>query len=168
MPYLHETPKQKDKRFRSEARAKFGLPEKPPTKAQRLANAETRFFYAMSNMGFTANEISDLLKLEKVLHRWHELECGIDQGGIERDEITRKVTFYNSNNGTRNAYPDRETPALKRLALIMAKHPLLGCYVQTDPRGCALYVFKLADLTARQNTIDTCYSSIGLAIGIWP
>lgn len=35
---------------------------------------------------------------------------------------------------------DRERGALKRLAKIMARYPDFESYVQTDPRGCALYI----------------------------
>jgi hypothetical protein len=39
---------------------------------------------------------------------------------------------------------DREAGANKRLAAIMAKYPDLVAYVQTDPRGAALYILEKA------------------------
>ena len=42
--------------------------------------------------------------------------------------------------------PDRETGARKRLDAIMAKHTPLSAYVQTDPRGAALYILRPGDV----------------------
>ncbi len=136
------------------------------TKAQRKAQAIVRFFDNMQRLGIGAADAEALLRLEKRLHRWHELECGVENGGVERDETTGKVSWYNSHTGKRSPYPDRETPALKRLAAIMAKFPDVAAYVQSDPRGCALYVYRKSDLEGR-GEIMTCYSSIGVAVGVW-
>lgn len=42
--------------------------------------------------------------------------------------------------------PDRETGAKKRLAKIMARYPKLRAYIQTDPRGAALYILRPGDV----------------------
>lgn len=48
--------------------------------------------------------------------------------------------FHASSKPTYSIIADDERGALKRLALIMANYPTLTAYVQTDPRGCALYI----------------------------
>lgn len=80
------------------------------------------------------------------LHRWHELECGADNGAIERDEDTGQCYWHNSFTGKRYRCADRETGALRRLAAIMSRYPRLHAYVQTDPRGCALYILRPEDI----------------------
>jgi hypothetical protein len=47
---------------------------------------------------------------------------------------------------TRHPIADRETGARKRLAKIMANYPYLSAYIQTDPRGCAVYILRPGDV----------------------
>lgn len=103
-----------------------------------------------------------LRRISMTLHRWHELECGVEGGGVERDETTGKVTWYNSYTGRRTPYQDRETGAIKRLKAIMARYPGLSAYVQTDPRGAALYILRPGDVPAGGD-VSCCYSR-GIAI----
>jgi hypothetical protein len=103
-----------------------------------------------------------LRRIAMTLHRWHELECGVEGGGIERDEATGKVTWYSSYSGTRIPYRDYETPALKRLAKIIARYPTLKSYVQGDPRGAALYILRPGDVPAGEDA-DSYYSR-GIAV----
>jgi hypothetical protein len=93
-----------------------------------------------------ATDAIALRRISKRLHRWHELECGIESGGVERDEETGKVTWYDSRTGNRYPCRDMETPALKRLHKIMKRYPALRAYVQGDPRGCALYLLRPEDV----------------------
>ena len=98
------------------------------------------------------------------LHRWHELECGIEagRGGIqvvERDDDTGKpfvVTRRNDGHITRYPTPDRETVAMRRLKALCSSLGL-HYYIQGDPRGCAVYVDS-APLTynAYTNGISCC------------
>ena len=44
----------------------------------------------LMSLGFTALEAEKLRKISMTLQRWHEKECGIDGGCIERDEKTDK------------------------------------------------------------------------------
>jgi hypothetical protein len=46
---------------------------------------------------------------------------------------------------TRTRIADREMGARKRLAKMMEKYPNLTYYIQTDPRGCALYILTVED-----------------------
>lgn len=118
----------------------------------------------------TNEQVSILRCAEMTLHRWAEQECGDgnDYGSwcITRDETTGKpYREYHPNNGntvTRTLIADREAGALKRIAKVCAE---IGAqfYHQTDPRGCALYVYK-ADAVPAGSNIDSLYSSIGAAI----
>jgi hypothetical protein len=85
---------------------------------------------------------------ERSLHRWHEAECGGSNAHgsfcIERDEKTG-TPFYcyyphdQSIPNRRHRIPDKEATAIARITTACTA---LGChfFVQTDPRGCALYV----------------------------
>lgn len=135
-------------------------------KQERIAYIYNR----LTSLGFDYVEASNLLRLEKTLQRWHELECGDDSGSIERDEQTGKPFFrrqWQGLNGTwhdkKFPYPDKEKGALRRLASLFEKHPDLAFYQQGDPRGCALYVYRKADLPEGKD-INALYSSIGLAL----
>lgn len=112
--------------------------------------------------GISRDDAEKLRRISMTLHRWRELECGVEVGGIERDETTGKVAWYNSGSGNRSPFPDRETPALKRLAAIMARYPGLAYYVQGDPRGAALYILRPGDVPEGAN-VDAYYSR-GIAV----
>lgn len=103
----------------------------------------------LRSLGFTREESEALRRISMTLHRWHEKECGIDNGCVERDEETGKTYWLSSSTGRRWPVPDRETGARKRLARIMAGHPTLSTYIQTDPCGAALYIIRPGLLLAR-------------------
>lgn len=117
---------------------------------------------ALLRAGISTDDAMAVRRIAMTLHRWHELECGIDNGAVERDETTGKTFWYNATTGNRYPTPDRETPARKRLARIMERYPTLGHYVQGDPRGAALYILRPGDVPAGQD-VDSCYSR-GLAV----
>lgn len=114
--------------------------------------------------GISPDDAHALRRIAMTLHRWHELECGIDGGCIERDEKTQKCYWTSSYTGSRGTYaiPDRETGALKRLGKIMAKYPSLKPYIQGDPRGASLYILRPGDVPEGQDA-DSYYSR-GLAV----
>lgn len=58
--------------------------------------------------------------------------------------------------------PDREKGARKRIATILAKHEELQAYIQGDPRGCALYVLKAADVPLGEDA--SCFYTRGIAV----
>jgi hypothetical protein len=116
---------------------------------------------ALERAGISAPDIEQLRRISMTLHRWHERECGTDDGCIERDELTGKTFWLSSYSGRRTSIPDRETGARKRLAAVMARYPALRAYVQGDPRGCALYILRPED--APVGAEDSHYSR-GLAI----
>lgn len=123
---------------------------------------QQQMFDNLHLLGIAPDDATTLRRISMTLHRWHELECGIDNGGVERDEKTGKCFWYSSHTGKRSPFADRETGALKRLKAIMAKHPKLGYYVQGDPRGCALYIIRPGDVPAGQD-VDAYYNR-GLAV----
>lgn len=134
------------------------------TKKQAIDYART--VDRLRDMGFTRAEAEALFRIEKTLHRWFERECGDDRGAIERDEKTDKPFYvWWSTDGREHRYavPDREAGARKRLARIMAEHPTCTAYVQTDPRGCALYIIPLEAL-ADGAKVDSVYNARGEAV----
>jgi hypothetical protein len=125
---------------------------------------------ALASNGITDTDADALRRISLTLHRWHELECGTDAGHIERDEKTGVPLFHNAR--ARYVDPhdprayrrvaDRETGALKRLAAIMARYSALTAYVQTDPRGIALYVLRPGDVPDGADV--SAYYSRGIAV----
>jgi hypothetical protein len=116
----------------------------------------------LTRAGIIYSDAIALRRISMQLHRWHELECGIDNGGVERDEITGKTFWYNAMTGKRYPTPDRETGALKRLERIMERYPNLKAYIQGDPRGAALYILRPGDVPEGKEA-DSYYSR-GLAV----
>ena len=121
---------------------------------------------ALCTLGFTSEEADTLRRISMTLRRWHELECGHDSGVIERDEATGKPYWVNYHSRylsandprSRSRIADREAGALRRLAKIMAKHAPLTTYIQTDPRGAALYILRPGDIPAGYRA-DSCYTN---------
>lgn len=115
--------------------------------AERLNAQEA----TLLGLGISSEDCEALRRISMTLRRWHELECGIDHGCVERDETTGKTYWLNSMTGKRYPFRDRETGAKKRLAKIMAQYPTLTPYIQGDPRGAALYILRPGDVPAGQN-----------------
>lgn len=125
----------------------------------------------LMSLGFTALEAEKLRKISMTLHRWHELECGIDNGCIERDEKTNKPYWRSEYSGKLSPIADREKGALKRLNAILnirnyREWAFLGWpmsqveikpYIQGDPRGAALYLIRPDDVPEGKST-DSYYS----------
>lgn len=86
---------------------------------KREALRQTQQENTLINLGFTRAEAESLRRISMTLHRWHELECGVDGGGVERDETTGKTVWYSQHTGRRTPFPDRETGAKKRLQAII-------------------------------------------------
>lgn len=123
----------------------------------------------LCGLGFTASEVSALIKIERTLHRWDESECGNGNDHaswcVERDEETDKpyrVTYPHTGKSYRTPIADREAGAKKRLEKIMAAHPELVAYHQGDCRGVALYIVRKSDIPAGQ-PLASCYT-VGIAV----
>lgn len=126
-------------------------------------NRETAYLIGtLVRTGFSSDDALALRRIAMQLHRWHELECGSYNGGVERDESTGKCFWHNAYTGKRYPTADRETGALKRLAKIMAKYPTLKSYVQGDPRGASLYILRPGDVPEGED-VDSYYSR-GIAV----
>lgn len=112
------------------------------------------FYNQMSSLGFTMDETETLRRAQLNLRTWGERECN---GQIQRDESTGKPYWYNTNTGHRLSIArDTEHGALQRISAVMANHPALTYYHQTDPRGCALYILKRSQIEGHD--IDSIYN----------
>lgn len=133
---------------------------------------------ALGGLGMSDTEINILMRAERTLHRWAELECGdgndhgswsIERGEDGSGEGKPFMVHHHYMHGrgkdytTRTAIADREAGALRRVKEICERHGVTF-YHQTDPRGCALYIIRPGDVREGQ-TVDSCYNN-GLAICI--
>lgn len=146
--------------------------------AERLTMQEN----TLLALGFTREEAEALRRISMTLHRWHELECGTDGGMIERDEKTGKPFWHSATrerivssgvSALKPFIPDREKGALKRLAKIIDRRNSeilfdsawprkVSTYIQTDPRGAALYLLRPGDVPAGQDA--GAYYSRGICV----
>lgn len=128
---------------------------------------------SLTNAGIRYEDAVQLRRISMTLHRWHELECGDGNNyaswslvrgkrigkAFEYDDDGKPFMEVHSHMGANQVsyrpIPDRETGARERLNRIMASYPALKAYIQTDPRGCALYV--------GENLTDSNYSN-GIAV----
>lgn len=135
-------------------------------------NKET--FRQLTNLqshGVTFEDARALRRISLTLRSWFTLECGdsndYSSWAVERDEETDKPyrvvhTYRPTAQTKRYLIADRETGARKRLVAIMARYPHLSYYVQTDPRGSALYILRPGDVP--ENKDPSCYYSRGIAL----
>lgn len=137
---------------------------------KREKEDQARTFKRLEALGFTHEEWQALRRISMTLRRWYEAECN---GEIERDEATRIPyrSYPSTGRHLVHPLPDREAVAHHRLSAIMIKHP--GCipYLQTDPRGCALYIISREALHAMRAEGDSTnelvaqhYSAVGIPV----
>jgi hypothetical protein len=117
---------------------------------------------ALMTLGITRDESDSLRRISLTLRRWHELECGIgdrETWFIERENGADdgRPFMVSANTGRRYAVADRERGALRRLRKIIGQHPDLGYYIQSDPRGAALYILRPGDVPAGMH-VESCYT----------
>jgi hypothetical protein len=156
------------------------------TKREAMRQAQQEA--TLLDLGFTRVEAEQLRRISMTLHRWHELECGdsntYGSWAIERDDNGDGPPYmvhhhYRHGRGqdttTRTRIADRETGARKRLdAIIGARNarvkpadgetridPVLA-YVQTDPRGAALYILRPGDVPEGKDV--AAYYSRGICV----
>ena len=138
---------------------------------KREAERLTRQNDTLRALGFTHDECDSLRRISMTLQRWHERECGTENGCIERDDDTGKAYWRNSYNDKLYPIRDMETGARKRLAAILARRNaritddhskdaeqyihatcaaklsgIVSSYIQGDPRGAALYIIRPGDV----------------------
>ena len=123
----------------------------------------------LKRAGIAQTDAVALRRIALALHRWYELECGnsdeYSSWTIERDETTDKpymVRYPHFGKSYRTPIADREKGALKRLDNIMTNYAQLSYYVQTDPRGAALYIIRAGDVPPGGNV--HAYYNYGIAI----
>ncbi len=137
-----------------------------PGKIKTMAKPKYDCIAALQKAGISANDARALRRISMTLNRWFEMECGSDQGAIERDDRTGKPyrTWDAGQNGKRNRrlIPDREKGAKARLGHIMTAYPALRFFIQGDPRGAALYILRPGDIPEGAKA-DECYSR-GVAV----
>lgn len=63
---------------------------------KRELEQRAQYYQALQSLGFTHEECEQLRRISMTLHRWHEMECGDDNGCIEREEQTNKPYWLNS------------------------------------------------------------------------
>ena len=105
-----------------------------------------------------------LCSIQRRLHRWAEDECNgrIQWEGENEDQPRRYHLDRWGSYTIRGAeILNSEARWLKQAQTIAAQCGGL-IYHQTDPRGCALYFYRLSDIEGR-GPIDQCYSTAALA-----
>lgn len=118
--------------------------------------------HRLAQLGIDYNSAEQLRRIAMTLHRWFEMECGTDNGCIERDEETGKAYWLNSATMKRFKIADREKGALQRLKKVMQPFSNLRPYVQGDCRGASLYILREEDVKPGEN-IDSVYTR-GIAV----
>lgn len=126
------------------------------TMKQTKRQKQAAFFDRMTNLGFSHAETDALLKAERALSRFTELECGISDCNrsvnVYRDEETGKpfyrIEYRIGNEWKTRTQPKRDTEkaALQTVARILADKPGFSAYHQTDPRGVSLYLIRPGDI----------------------
>lgn len=135
-------------------------------------------YTTLETLGIDRSTADTLRKISNTLQRWHEKECGdgnnygswaIVRGrkngkAFEHDdngEAYMKHHHYRHGQGkdsiSYTKIADRENGAKKRLEAIMANHPTLTAFIQTDPRGAALYILRPGDVPDGEDQL-ACYS----------
>lgn len=128
------------------------------SKAEKAAYAR-RATLATERYGVTAADYFELCMAEHKLGQWYEEECN---GTIERDETTGRPYRYgvNPHTGQRSQcgqlIPDRETGAIRRAQAIVAGLDGVTLHLESDPRGCCLYLYRPADLYPGQSIDSAC------------
>lgn len=145
-------------------------------------------YNALQKEGLTFEQCESLRRIGLTLRRWYELECGtendfgtsfaIERGQKENGEFIAdpdgkpylRSSYWSGGQYQVSHYlfPDREKGAIKLLAAIMQPFKRkLAYYLQTDPRGAALYIIPLRNLRRLGKTvkdINTCYTSVGYCV----
>lgn len=131
------------------------------------AMRQTQQENTLMELGFTRVEVEQLRRISMTLWRWYELECGTGEGqttrSIEREgDDGEGKPFLRIQYPTAQGYVDRKEPiadrergAVKRLTTVInarnnrcanSSGKVLSVYLQTDPRGAALYIIRPGDV----------------------
>lgn len=130
---------------------------------RRKNDDATPMIVGLTRLGVESSDIPKLRQVSRRLHTWHEMECNGEVYVADDGTVTR----YNVRTG--EALPDGDRrprnwgrEACVKLDSIMSRYPELAAYVQGDPRGASLYVYRREELRGRD--IDCCYPSVGVAV----
>lgn len=135
----------------------------------------TRLENNLCKMGIRLADVRHLLRIERALNRWHAMECGTRIGKVDvyvftdvKTGHTMKRVEHRGNDGNlyTNVYRTRnaEATALKQLRRLMLPYcDTLVPYVQSDPRGCSLYILRKSDVAGAD--ISSVYTR-GVAVCI--
>lgn len=144
------------------------------------SNNKAEIIARLGRLGIAHEDACALRRISMTLHRWHELECGDSNDyaswTIARGKKNKDGTFTHDDDGapyierhvhreSRVRYesiPDREKGAKLRLASIMKRYAPLTAFIQTDPRGAALYILRPGDVPAGED--PSAYYSRGIAV----
>jgi hypothetical protein len=129
-------------------------------KMPKLKNVETSIKQVAGVMDLEHAHV--LRRISLTLRRWYELECN---GEIQRDGEKGDGTPFRWSTVTYKPLcriPDREAGAIKRLKSIFQNYPNLSYYLQTDPRGCALYILRPGDVPEGKD--PAAYYSRGIPV----
>ena len=118
----------------------------------------------LEQAGVSPEDARRLLRVSRQLRRWHELECGTEEGGVQRNEETGVLMWYSNRTHAWTPYGgrDNETQAKHTLDQVMARYPHLRAFIQGDPRGCALYILRLGDVP--DGELADAYYTNGIAV----
>jgi hypothetical protein len=98
-----------------------------------------------------------LCRMAHELHLWHEAECN---GYIQSMENGRLARFRDDDYGCPSVFvryvPDHGETVAARAAELAGRYGV-SVYVQTDPRGAALHLYRAAELNGRP--VNECYST---------
>jgi hypothetical protein len=132
-----------------------------PGKEKKMNKSELKQVFNLAQAGVSMVDGIALKNAAAGLHRWYEAECGNGRFCINRDNDTGKPYRDYGDTGRRYYIRDMEKANENKISGIMAKHPELGFYLQGDPRGATLYIYKLEELAGRN--VRSCYNSVALA-----
>ncbi len=145
---------------------------------RREAERQTHQADTLRALGFTREECEQLRRISMTLQRWFERECGDsnqyadwsitrgykDTTGFRDDDDghayeVRHIYAHDGTGKARTIYTriqDRETGARRRLLKIINQAlgrgaNVAAAYIQTDPRGAALYIIRPGDVPEGQD-----------------
>lgn len=118
-----------------------------------MTNVWAMNLHALARLGVNYADAVLIHRDARRLRRWFELECGDgdhhSSWAIERDPETDKpyrCIYPHTGDSYRVPVADQEKAARKRLASTMGRYPDLGYFIQSDPRGGPIGIYRKADV----------------------
>ena len=137
-----------------------------------MTKIDIRLENKLCNLGFTLYEVKDLVRISRRLNKFYDSNVYFheDLGYYVRHydiETTvydqEKQKYFKKFTSKEVKVRDYETGRIKALKEIMKDKPELNYFIQTDPRGCSLYIYKKEALK-EDTDIESVYSSISIAV----